>query len=167
MIYKIAEKTVQSALAHYYRTQLGASVLREVKTPVGYIDLIVHEPRRSRLIEVKEVKSIKHAIGQVVNYAKFRTADIMEIVYFNRNLSDNTQPHAALYGHTVELAGQLPKTIQLTNITSLISTEALISMEKARAVVDTTLSLEEPDAVSLYYNTTEDFTGIDRDSIDW
>jgi hypothetical protein len=172
----IAEKTVQSALAHYYRTKKEASVLREVQTPVGFIDLIVHEPNSTRLIEVKEFKGIKHAVGQVLNYIKFRPADCLEIVYFHRDLQSTRQPHAALYGHCVEMPGKAPQTIQLTNILSLIPADELLAIERARAVdirdvtTDAAQGSWDELPMSMYYSSNSDldiFEHLGKVDIDW
>jgi len=58
---KVLEKQVQAKLAR----QWGAK--REIKTPVGNIDLMTD----SEIIEVKEAKGYKHSIGQIISYAKF------------------------------------------------------------------------------------------------
>jgi hypothetical protein len=75
----------------YYGNQ-GYVVKREVKTPVGYIDFMLYRNLGIRgraekiLIEVKEHKDIKHAIGQVISYAKYHP-DVTKkkVVYFTRS----------------------------------------------------------------------------------
>jgi len=81
----ILEKSVQEALERYYWTE-NYITKREVHTPVGYIDFILYKPNEKILIEVKEYKSIKHAIGQIYSYKKYHQ-DITEarIVYFCRD----------------------------------------------------------------------------------
>jgi hypothetical protein len=86
----IQEKTVQRVLEAYY-SQLGYVVKREVKTPVGYIDFLLFKDRgieggEKILIEVKEWKGIKHAIGQVLSYLKYhKDVTSSKVVYFSRD----------------------------------------------------------------------------------
>lgn len=87
----INEKAVQRALEDYYSNK-GYVVKRELKTPVGYIDFMLYRNLGIRnraekiLIEVKEHKDIKHAIGQVISYAKYHP-DVTKkkVVYFTRS----------------------------------------------------------------------------------
>lgn len=87
---RILEKSVQKALAKYYGS-LGFSVKREVKTPVGIIDFLLYKDmgRKSYskvMVEVKEAKSIKHAVGQLYSYKHYHP-DVtdMRVAYFTRN----------------------------------------------------------------------------------
>lgn len=87
---RILEKSVQKALAKYYG-ELGFSVKREVKTPVGIIDFLLYKDmgRKSYskvMVEVKEAKSIKHAVGQLYSYKHYHP-DVtdMRVAYFTRN----------------------------------------------------------------------------------
>jgi hypothetical protein len=130
---KLSEATVQKALAAYFSNQ-GYSVAREVKTPVGLIDLIIHkdEPLYSnsertfrnekRLIEVKEFNSIKHAIGQIQSYFLFHPdATKLEIIYFSYNFKHRNLPSA--YSQI-----SIPNLI-FTSAHTLISNETLYNLQ--------------------------------------
>jgi len=80
----IQEKAVQLALANYFNQQ-GYTVKREVKTPVGYIDFLLYKDNKKILVEVKEAKGMKHAIGQIHSYHKYhKDAHELWIIYFTR-----------------------------------------------------------------------------------
>ena len=87
---KLEEKVIQKELAKYYSGK-GFAVKREVVTPVGNIDLILYRDmgkstHEKVLIEVKEHKSIKHAIGQLISYEKYhKDATGLGIIYFTRD----------------------------------------------------------------------------------
>jgi len=80
----IQEVWVQESLEEYYRER-GYRVIREVKTDVGYIDLVISNEREKYIIEVKERSSIKHAIGQVLSYREFYRDCRLRVVYFSRD----------------------------------------------------------------------------------
>lgn len=84
---RLSEKAVQDALEHHF-ISLGYSVRREVKTPVGLIDIILYKPSTSIsksekvLIEVKEKAGMKSAVGQVQMYSLYEPCDRQVIIYF-------------------------------------------------------------------------------------
>lgn len=92
---KVTEKSVQDTLERHYLTN-GYVVKREVVTPVGYIDLILYKNmgytnREKILIEVKEYRGIKHAIGQLYSYANYhRDLTKLRCIYFDRNLKNRS-----------------------------------------------------------------------------
>ena len=58
---KIAEKEIQAKVQKMFGGQ------REVRTPVGYIDLVTD----TQILEVKEASSWKHSLGQIIAYHPF------------------------------------------------------------------------------------------------
>jgi KilA-N domain len=68
-----ALQTIEPSLSNQEERQVQEQVarelngLREVKTPVGLIDVLTS----THVIEVKEVSKWKHAVGQVLCYAEF------------------------------------------------------------------------------------------------
>lgn len=97
---KRSERDVQEQLTNYYRS-IGYTVQREVKTPLGYIDLLCttsievdckvadtnllvgSEATSNLLIEVKEYHSIKHAVGQLYAYSKYYPNYTLVLAYFS------------------------------------------------------------------------------------
>lgn len=58
---KVREKTVQEKIQRMFGGE------REVKTPVGYVDLVTDE----MICEVKKISDFKHSIGQILSYSKY------------------------------------------------------------------------------------------------
>lgn len=89
----LSELAVQNVLEKRYREQ-GWGVKREVKTPVGYIDLLIWKPRKDGkgtekcLIEVKERGGLKSAVGQVQMYSEYEKCDRRAIIYFSYDGKD-------------------------------------------------------------------------------
>lgn len=87
---KIQEKTVQKALADYFSNS-GYVVKREIRTPVGYIDLILYRnlglPDGEKImVETKEFAGLKHAVGQLMSYEKYQgDCTKLWIIYFTRD----------------------------------------------------------------------------------
>lgn len=126
MSFRIKEKTVQLALYNYYLPKSSViSVIREVNTPVGNIDLVINYPTHKEMIEVKEAKSIKHAIGQLLSYQSHYPCDSLTLAYFhyNPNLQINSNVSSKYY----ELAAK--HNISLLNCHSLFSTEHLLNLQ--------------------------------------
>jgi Holliday junction resolvase-like predicted endonuclease len=114
---RIDEKQVQSILTAHLIDQ-GAEVKREVKTPVGIIDLLVFKNSYKYLIEVKEVSGIKHALGQVLAYKQYHSdCQTYIIVYFTRHEEDSAASYAkaAKYNSFAE-----DYNIQLLNILDIL-----------------------------------------------
>jgi Holliday junction resolvase-like predicted endonuclease len=78
------EKDVQKVIADNLKLR-GYIVQEYIETPVGIIDLIYENNRGERiLVEIKESSSIKHAIGQIISYARYRPSNKYVIIYFDR-----------------------------------------------------------------------------------
>ena len=75
---KSPEKRVQTAL----RYKLGGHI--EVETPVGRIDLLTHD----ELIEVKQVKDWKGAIGQLLTYGYYYPDHALRLHLYGKCHSD-------------------------------------------------------------------------------
>lgn len=88
MSIRIQEKDINTLVVNYYREK-GYTVINEVKCPAGIVDVLVFDPFNrggSRLIEIKELRSIKHALGQVLSYKPFyKDVSKFEVIYFTRN----------------------------------------------------------------------------------
>lgn len=125
----ILEKSVQEALERHYWTE-GYTAKREVHTPVGYIDFVLYKPGEKVLVEVKEHKGIKHAIGQVYSYKKYHP-DITEarIVYFCRD--GKYRPIDMSYlTHDADLSGEEDKKIRFQCVHNFIELEEIYKWQK-------------------------------------
>lgn len=74
------EKDIQGIL----QSKLGGK--REVKTPVGYIDLLLE----NEIIEIKEVSDFKSGIGQLLAYNTYAKKERMSLYLFGYNKELNT-----------------------------------------------------------------------------
>lgn len=135
----ILEKSVQEALERHYWSE-GYTAKREVQTPVGYIDFILYKgnvydksvPKEKILVEVKEHKSIKHAIGQIYSYKKYHP-DVTEsrIVYFCRD--GKYKPVDISYlTHDADLKGQEDKKIRIQCVHDFISLEDIYKWQNTQ-----------------------------------
>ena len=128
----LPEKLIQDWLEEWF-SKKGYSVKREVITPVGRIDLIIYRnsPERAYngvranekiLIEVKEAKSIKHAIGQLESYEKYHS-DCTQLwcIYFDR-YGNKKNIDSSYQNHRSGLSG---KRIKLNDVMEIVSKEEL------------------------------------------
>lgn len=119
----IQEKDVQRLLAEAL-TRRGYSIRREVKTPVGYIDLLAYKngDKSSRtLIEVKEQSGIKGAYGQALAYSTYEPCDHLWVVYFPR------KPMSKDPYKPIDASFMQADNVQFKSITEFVSLDCLVN----------------------------------------
>ena len=123
MSISVKEKDVQRLLAEAL-SRKGYAIRREVKTPVGYIDLLAYKQgdKASRtLIEVKEQSGIKGAYGQALAYSTYEPCDNLWVVYFPR------KPMSKTCYKPIDPSFIQSDTVEFKSITEFMSLECLIN----------------------------------------
>lgn len=159
---RVLEKDIQKILAKELINKRNGTVKREVKTEVGVIDIIAYlntklingvVTSKKVLIEVKEVSSIKHAIGQVISYKRYHSDCAgYVVVYFTRDTNDliHSYSKARKYEDTAREHGIILKNIiDLVNIKDIEEicewrqTEKRAKQNSAVSPVETSLEFYE------------------------
>ena len=131
----ISERAIQDLLEIEYLGK-GYAVRREIGISSGRVDLLCIKGRERILIEVKERKGVKGAIGQLISY-KVDVGSTKELlVYFNRDLSYSN------ISQSIRRACNLNK-IEVRDINEICKASKAIEIERYYQGEEVCLTIEE------------------------
>lgn len=121
---RIREEDIQIGLYNYFsNSPLVWDVYREVKCPLGKVDLLIYyKDKSTELIEVKNIKQIKHAIGQVIAYTKYYPVSKKSIAYFTYDTREMSKQPTSHYFNIAK-----ENDIRLFNAYSLVDSDGLVN----------------------------------------